>query len=85
MAATSRQDLERRFDALDRLMRRAEVQAATGLRTSSLYEQIASGRFPRPVKLNPGSLRSPVAWLESEVRAWQAARIAERDHAVEAA
>jgi len=37
-----------------------------GLGTTKIYELIAEGRFPKPIKL---SVRS-VGWLESEVQAW---------------
>ena len=63
---------------LERFLRRQQVSELTGLRTSSIYEGVKAGTFPRPVKLHPESKRSPVAWLESEIRDWQAARIAER-------
>jgi Prophage CP4-57 regulatory protein (AlpA) len=36
---------------------------------------MAEGRFPRSIRTGKRS----VAWLESEVLAWQQARIAERD------
>lgn len=62
----------------DRFLRRPIVEAITGQSTSTLYELMKDGKFPRPVKLNPDSKRSPVAWLESEVREWQRERIAER-------
>ena len=63
---------------LERFLRLKTVKEITGRSTSSIYEAISAGTFPKPVKLNPESRRSPVAWIESEVRAWQAARIAER-------
>ena len=58
-----------------RILRRREVTSVSGLPTSSLYEQIALGRFPRPVKLGDRA----VGWLEDEVTTWQEARIAERE------
>ena len=64
---------------LDRFLRRSEVIEVTGLKTSSIYEGVKSGTFPKPVKLNPDSQRSPVAWLESEIRDWQKKRVADRD------
>ena len=42
-----------------------------------LYRLIALRRFPRPVKL--GATR--VAFIEAEIDAWIAARVAERDAA----
>lgn len=56
-------------------MRRGAVEQVTGLSRSGIYELMADRRFPRPVRLGPKS----VAWRESEVAAWQRARIAERD------
>jgi len=64
-----------------RFLRRPLVEEITGLPTSSLYDEIAKGRFPKPVKLSA----SRVAWLEDEVLAWQEARIAARDESREAA
>jgi len=62
---------------VDTILRRAEVERATGLRTSSLYERIKAGTFPRPIKINTRS----VGWLASEVADWQRARKEERDAA----
>lgn len=56
----------------DRLMRRAEVQQATGLSRTSLYRLIAVQDFPTQVNLSTNS----VAWLHSEVDAWIAGRVA---------
>jgi predicted DNA-binding transcriptional regulator AlpA len=47
------------------LLRRREVEARTGLRTSTLYERLATGTFPKPVRINARA----VAWLASEVDA----------------
>lgn len=58
-----------------RLIRRREVQSRTGLAVSSLYEKIAAEDFPRPVTLGAKA----VAWVEDEIDAWVANRIAERD------
>jgi prophage regulatory protein len=57
------------------ILRRPEVQRATGLPRSSLYALIAAGHFPEPIKLG----RKSSGWLETEVIAWQQARIAERN------
>ena len=57
------------------ILRRDAVERLTGLRRSTLYAKIAKSEFPRPIKLGERA----VGWLESEVRAWQDARIAERD------
>jgi len=56
-------------------VRRAHPNRATGKSTSSIYEAIAAGTFPRPVKVGPRTS----AWLEAEVDDWIAERIRERD------
>jgi prophage regulatory protein len=58
-----------------RILRRAEVEQTTGLPRATIYDKIARGAFPRPIKLGVRS----VGWLETEIFAWQNARIAERD------
>jgi prophage regulatory protein len=60
---------------VERFYRRREVEQLTGLATSTLYEQIASGRFPKPVPIGVQS----VAWRESEIAAWQQDRINARE------
>ncbi len=60
-----------------RILRRVEVEHVTGLPRATIYDKIAKGLFPRPIKLG---IRS-VGWLETEVIAWREARIAERDGA----
>lgn len=58
-----------------RLLRLEQVGEMTGLRRSMVYQLEAAGGFPRRVKLATRA----VGWVESEVRAWIAARIATRD------
>jgi prophage regulatory protein len=57
------------------IVRLPSVERASGLSKSSIYALIAAGKFPRPVKLG----KRASGWLESDIAAWQAARIAERD------
>lgn len=54
-----------------KLLRRRVVEALTGLPRSSLYEKIADGDFPKPVRLGSRS----VAWISSEVDHWITERI----------
>jgi len=54
---------------------REQVERATGLSRSTLYEMVARGRFPKPIRIGARS----VAWISEEVQAWLEARIAERD------
>jgi prophage regulatory protein len=60
-----------------RLLRLALVLYKTGLSRSSLYEKIASGDFPKPVRL--GTDAKSVAWPEHEVDAWIRNMIHRRD------
>jgi len=61
------------MESTTRLLRRRQVEAATGFRRSTIYEHMARGQFPRPIRLGPRT----VAWLASEIDGWIAARIAE--------
>lgn len=54
----------------DRLLRLSDVQYLTGLGRSSIYAAIAQGTFPSAVNVTDHA----VAWRESEVDAWIAAR-----------
>lgn len=56
---------------VDRMLRRREVEAITGRSRSSIYEDIAAGTFPKPVKIGARA----VAWPESVIRAWIAERM----------
>jgi prophage regulatory protein len=50
------------------------VLAKTGLPTSSLYDFIEKGSFPKPVPLS----QRRVAWLLDEIEQWMEARISAR-------
>lgn len=58
----------------DRLIRRPEVRAATGLTDSAIDREVRAGRFPKPIPLIPGG--RAVGWSERAVQAWIASRIA---------
>ncbi|MFH1885211.1 MAG: AlpA family transcriptional regulator [Pseudomonadota bacterium] len=53
-----------------RLLRRPDVESLTGLGRSAIYQKVAAGDFPPPVRLG---LRA-VAWREAEVLEWIEAR-----------
>lgn len=55
-----------------RLIRLPEVQRLTGLGRSQVYALAAADRFPRPIKLSERCS----AWVDGDVRAWIANRIA---------
>jgi prophage regulatory protein len=61
---------------LETTLRRPDVERATGLTRSSIYERMATGTFPKPIRLGEGRA---VGWLQSEIIAWQQKRKAERD------
>ncbi|MEL6388441.1 MAG: AlpA family transcriptional regulator [Pseudomonadota bacterium] len=50
----------------NKILRRPDVEAITGLSRSTLYDFMARAMFPRPVKLG----RRSVGWRESDVIAW---------------
>ena len=58
-----------------KFMRRRAVLECTGLSNSTMYEMMAGGRFPRPVRLSDRA----VGWIACEIADWQSARIAERE------
>jgi prophage regulatory protein len=49
-----------------RLLRRPEVERLVGLRRSAIYDAMAQGSFPRPVRIG----RRAVAWREADIIAW---------------
>jgi prophage regulatory protein len=61
-------------------LRIIDVCRVTGLPKAIIYEMIGKGLFPKQVRLSPRA----VGWIDSEVRQWQEARIAERDAKVAA-
>lgn len=59
-----------------RLIRIREAIQKTGLSKSTIYDLMASGRFPRSVRLSARC----VAFVECEVDDWIASRIAARNN-----
>jgi len=57
------------------ILRRKQVEERTKLSRSSIYFFIKEGTFPKPIPLGARA----VGWVESEIDAWIAARINERD------
>ena len=56
---------------MQRFLRREDVEHITGLPTSTIYELMDRGEFPRPIKITPRR----VAWLENDLAEWQQGRI----------
>jgi predicted DNA-binding transcriptional regulator AlpA len=65
---------------VDTFLRLDAVKQATGLGRSTIYDLMAENppKFPRPVKIG-GEKAKAVAWLASEISAWQRERVAVRD------
>lgn len=59
----------------ERVLREPEVARLTGRSREQRWRDERAGSFPKRIRLGPNA----VGWLESEVRAWLAERIAERD------
>lgn len=59
---------------MQKIVRLPEVIERTSLSRSTIYEMMAEGRFPRPVKLN----RRSNGWIEAEINAWLDSRIVTR-------
>ena len=51
---------------MDKLLTMREVETATGLSKSAVYNRISLGTFPQPVKIGAKSSR----WRESDLQAW---------------
>jgi prophage regulatory protein len=58
----------------ERILRRREVETRTGLSRSTIYEAMARGAFPRPIKLG----LCAVGWSETEITEWLDCRKAQR-------
>ena len=54
----------------EKMLRRPQVEARTGLSRSTLYDWMKKGKFPQPVKLG----ERLVAWRESDITAWLESR-----------
>ncbi len=54
------------------ILRLPTVKARTGLSRSTIYLRMTLGQFPKQVALGPRA----VGWLESDINAWLAERIA---------
>ncbi len=59
-------------EAYDRFLREREVARMTGLSRTTRWRLERRGEFPRRRQIS----RNAVAWLESEIREWQAEKAA---------
>lgn len=58
----------------ERLLPLDQVKGVVGIGTSAIYERMAEGTFPLPIKEGTRSL-----WVESEIQTWIQTRIAARN------
>lgn len=50
----------------NRILRRPEVESCIGLSRAHIYQMIAKGDFPSPIKIG----RRAVGWIEADISAW---------------
>ena len=55
---------------LDKILRRRDVEAVTGLGRSTIYQMMADGLFPKPVRLTSKA----VGWHEADIAEWLESR-----------
>lgn len=65
-------------EQLQYFLRLKQVKAITGMSRSWIYEAIRRGEFPPPISLGARA----VAWVESDIVAWQSSRRQIRSTAV---
>jgi prophage regulatory protein len=65
------------MERLRRIIRKKDVYAYCGLKRTALEEEIAAGRFPKPISLTPGGRAK--AFYEDEIIEWQKRRLTARD------
>lgn len=63
----------------DRIIRRPDVRAQTGLSDSALDREVRAGRFPAPIKLSRAENARAVGWSQRAVQAWVDSRIASQE------
>jgi prophage regulatory protein len=64
----------------ERVLRKQEVEAFTGLSDDSIRRRERAGTFPRRIRLDPNAGQGgAVGWLWSEIERWLAERTAARD------
>ena len=50
----------------NKIIRRPQVEKATGLSRTTIYQMMAEDRFPKPVRLG----KRAVGWRESDLSDW---------------
>ena len=59
--------------AVERLLRRRDVEQMTGMSCSTIYRKMDIGEFPRPRRIGTG-LSGAVAWRLSDIKDWMESR-----------
>ena len=54
----------------ERILRRPDVEARTGLSRSTLYAMMAEGEFPQPIRLG----KRAVGWTDTAISDWLRSR-----------
>lgn len=63
-------------EKLFKILREKQLPDYVGLRRTTIIEMVKAGEFPQPIPLNDSGRAK--GWLEAEVAAWQAGRLAKR-------
>ena len=77
--AMTEQPKEEGAKAPVRFLRMPEIQARTGVSRTTIYQWMAEGRFPRPVRLGARAM----GWIEADFDEWLRERIAKSRDAAE--
>lgn len=64
---------------MERILRKKQAVAISGLPYSTLNRYEKAGKFPKRVSLGGAC----VGWVESEIQAWVQEKMAQRDRAAE--
>jgi prophage regulatory protein len=59
-----------------RLLRLPAVEEFCGLKKTQIFDLVARGQFPSPVKISDSG--RAIAWAEEELMAWRKDRLAKR-------
>jgi prophage regulatory protein len=65
-----------------RVLRLKAVKDKVQRSTSAIYAMMASGEFPRSIKLGCDEKNAAVGWLEHEIDEWLEQQVARRDAGV---
>ena len=57
-----------------RLIYKPELLALVGVSYGSIFSWMRRGKFPLAREIGPGGRSTRIAWIESEIMAWLAAR-----------